>query len=52
MDDDGNFHLTIINKESGNGQTFIDKSYSVAVDKAFRQMKKELKWKFQSDTMQ
>lgn len=42
LDEDGNFYLTLINKRNRNFETFIDKSYTVVIGKAFSKMKKEL----------
>ena len=43
MDEEGNFHLTARNKRSGTSETFINKSYTIVVGKAFFHMKRELK---------
>ena len=45
MDDDGNFHLTMKDKRDQDAQTFIDKSYSIVMGKAFSYMMKEIKTK-------
>jgi len=43
MDDDDNIHLTMIDKRKYTSHTFMDKSYSLVVGKAFSQMRKDLK---------
>jgi hypothetical protein len=43
MDEEGNFHLTMIDKRKNSSFTFIDKAYSIVVGKAFSQMMKEIK---------
>jgi hypothetical protein len=43
MDDDGSIYLTVINKRTGESETFSDKAYSIVVGKAFGYMKKKLK---------
>ena len=43
MDDDGNFHLTLINKKDYSSNTFVDKAYSIVVGKAFSHMMKGIK---------
>jgi len=43
MEDDGNIHLTIIHKRTGESHTFQDKAYSVVIGKAFGYMKKQMK---------
>ena len=43
VDDDGNFHLTVISKRTKSAETFIDRSYSVVIGKAFGHLKKGLK---------
>jgi hypothetical protein len=45
MDDDGNFVFTLRDKKNGSTETFVNKSYSVVIGKAFGYMKKELKFK-------
>ena len=42
MDDDGQMHLMIFDKKDNSSEEFINKSYSVVVDKAFRYMIKRL----------
>ena len=41
MDDDV-IYLTAINKRTSSAETFMDKSYSIVIEKAFRHMKKGL----------
>lgn len=43
MDDEDDFYMTMINKRDGINATFIDKSYTVVIGKAFGYMKKKLK---------
>jgi hypothetical protein len=43
MDDDENLHFTITEKRNGERETFIDKTYSIVVGKAFVHMNKKLK---------
>jgi hypothetical protein len=43
MDDDENFHLTLINKRGKSSVTFFDKAYTTVLAKAFSHMLKELK---------
>jgi len=43
MDDDEVFYVTLINKRDHTSATFLDKKYSVVVEKAFSYMKKGLK---------
>ncbi|MBI2269110.1 MAG: hypothetical protein HYU69_02000 [Bacteroidetes bacterium] len=43
MDEDSNFYLTVISKRTKVVETFIDRSYSVVIGKAFSHMKKEMK---------
>lgn len=43
MDEEGNFHLTTINKRSKSKETFIDKAYSVVIRKAHGHMLREIK---------
>jgi hypothetical protein len=43
MDDENNFHLTIMSKRTGSAETYSGKSYSVVIEKAFGHMKKGLK---------
>jgi hypothetical protein len=43
MDDDGSIYLTIINKRTGDSQTFTDKAYSIVIGKAFGYMNKKMK---------
>ena len=43
MDDEGNFHLTVIHKRDRSSATFIDKAYTTVIGKAFGHMKKKLK---------
>ena len=45
MDEEGNFHLTLIHKRERTSATFVDKAYTSVVGKAFGYMKKELKSK-------
>ena len=47
MDDDGQMHLMIFDKKDNSSEEFINKSYSVLVDKAFRYMMKRLPTKSQ-----
>jgi hypothetical protein len=42
MDEDEKLHLTIIHKNRNSTQTFVDKSYSAVVGKAFSYMMKEV----------
>ena len=49
IDQDMNFYLTMINKTKKSAETFIDKSYTVIIGKAFSYMMKEIK-KNQKDT--
>lgn len=42
MDDEGNFHLTMIDKKTGDSKTFMDKAYTIVVGKAFGYMGKKL----------
>ncbi len=43
MDDEEIFHLTLVNKRSHTSATFLDKKYSIVMEKAFSYMKKGLK---------
>jgi hypothetical protein len=43
MDEEDNFHLTLIHKTSGAAISFAEKAYTVVVGKAFSHMVKELK---------
>ncbi|HEY4799292.1 MAG TPA: hypothetical protein VII99_09485 [Bacteroidia bacterium] len=43
MDDDGNFHLTMTYKRTGESATFVDKAYTIVVGKAFWYMSKNLR---------
>ena len=43
MDEDAQMHLMIFNKKDNSSEEFINKSYSVVVDKAFRYMMKKIK---------
>lgn len=45
MDDDVNFHLTVIHKRDKSSATFVDKAYTVVIGKAFGHMSKKLKQK-------
>ncbi len=42
MDDDGQMHLMVFDKKDNSSEEFINKSYSVVVEKAFRYMMKRL----------
>ena len=42
MDEDEILHFTLIDKRNGESQTFIDKSYSVVVQRAFVYMNKKM----------
>jgi hypothetical protein len=42
MNEDGQMHLMIFDKKDNSSEEFINKSYSVVVDKAFRYMIKRL----------
>lgn len=42
MNDDGQMHLMIFDKKDNSSEEFINKSYSVVVDKAYRYMIKRL----------
>jgi hypothetical protein len=42
MNEDGQMHLMIFDKKDNSSEEFINKSYSVVVDKAFRHMIKRL----------
>ena len=42
MNDDGEMQLMIFDKNDNSSEEFIHKSYSVAVDKAFRYMMKKI----------
>jgi hypothetical protein len=42
MNEDGQMHLMIFDKNDNSSEEFINKSYSVVVDKAFRYMIKRL----------
>jgi hypothetical protein len=43
MDDEAQMHLMIFDKRDNSSEEFINKSYSVVVDKAFRYMMKKIK---------
>jgi hypothetical protein len=43
MDDDEVIHLTVSNKRTGATETFIDKTYTNVIEKAFGHMKKWMK---------
>jgi len=43
MDEEGLFHLTLINKRERGSITFSDKAYTVVMGKAFGHMVKKLK---------
>jgi hypothetical protein len=43
MNDDDNIILTAINKRTKSRESFIDKSYTVVIRKAFSHMLKEMK---------
>jgi hypothetical protein len=43
MDEEDNFHLTLIHKTSGVAISFAEKAYTVVVGKAFSHMVRELK---------
>ena len=43
MDDDMNYYLTVISKRTKSAETFIDRSYSVVIGKAFSHMMKGVK---------
>jgi hypothetical protein len=43
MDEEELLHLTLTDKRNGESQTFIDKSYTVVVQRAFVFMNKEIK---------
>ncbi len=51
MDDDGNFHLTLMDKRNHSILTFIDKAYSVVMGKAFSHMMKEIKTRNKDQTI-
>ena len=51
MDDEGNFHLTMIDKRMHTSHTFMDKAYSLVVGKAFSQMKKDMKKETMDDRL-
>ena len=42
MDEDGQMNLMIFDKKDNSSEEFINKSYSVLVDKAFRYMIKKM----------
>lgn len=42
MNEDGEMHLMVFDKKDNSSEEFINKSYSVVVDKAFRYMIKRL----------
>ena len=42
MNEDGQMHLMIFDKKDNSSEEFINKSYSVLIDKAFRYMIKRL----------
>ena len=42
MNEDGEMHLMVFDKKDNSSEEFINKSYSVVVDKAFRYMMKKL----------
>jgi hypothetical protein len=42
MDEDEQMHLMIFDKRDNSSEEFINRSYSVVVDKAFRYMMKKL----------
>lgn len=42
MNEDGQMHLMIFDKKDNSSEEFINKSYSVLIDKAFRYMIKKL----------
>ncbi len=42
MNEDGQMHLMIFDKKDNSSEEFINKSYSVVVDKASRYMMKKL----------
>lgn len=43
MSDEGEMHLMIFDKKDNSSEEFINKSYSVVVDKAYRYMLKKIK---------
>ena len=43
MDEEMNIHLTAIHKNTNSVATFIDKSYTVILRKAYSHMMKEIK---------
>jgi len=43
MDEEAQMHLMIFDKHDNSSEEFINKSYSVVVDKAFRYMMKKIK---------
>jgi hypothetical protein len=44
MDDEGCFHLKSINKKTNSSETFINKSYTTVIEKAYSRMLKEMKY--------
>lgn len=42
MNDDGEMQLMVFDKRDNSSEEFINKSYSVVVDKAFRYMMKKI----------
>lgn len=43
MNDEGEMCLMIFDKKDNSSEEFINKSYSVVIDKAFRHMMKKIK---------
>ena len=43
MNEDGHMQLMIFDKKDNSSEEFINKSYSVVVDKAFRYMMKKIR---------
>lgn len=43
MDEEAQMHLMIFDKNDNSSEEFINKSYSVVVDKAFRYMMKKIR---------
>lgn len=43
MDEDDNFHLTLLSKRNKTSATFFDKAYTSVIGKAFSYMLKDLK---------
>ncbi len=43
MNDDEIIHLTLVKKRTGASETFMDKTYTRVIEKAFSYMKRELR---------